>query len=71
MIHRYGWFIPIHLEFICTSELTTCLCSTSSITSGEFVGVPQVTIAVGVHVTVIRNLVFLRIIMIILSVPTI
>ena len=32
---------------------------------------PQVTIAVGVHVTVNRNLVFLRIIMIILSVPTI
>ena len=48
-------FILIHLEVVYTSEKTLCLISIINIASGEFVGVPQVTIAVGVHVAVIRN----------------
>ena len=48
-------FILIHLEVVCTSEKTLCLISIINIASGEFVGVPQVTMAVGVHVAVIRN----------------
>ena len=48
-------FILIHLKGVCTSEKTTCLISTMNIASGEFVGVPQVTMAAGVHVAVIRN----------------